>query len=84
MAAKHQAAERRPEARPERRVRRHVFHLWIGLTIVFALLLALGLPFIQSERLAVLAALRIVGLELVLLALALGWLVWFVWGPRRC
>jgi hypothetical protein len=79
MAAKHRTAERPAE----RRTRRRVFRVWVGLTIVFALLLALVLPFIQDERLAFLAGVPVVGLELVLLALALGWLVWFVWRPRR-
>jgi len=79
MAARHHAAE----SRPERRTRRRVFHVWVGLTIVLALLLALVLPFIQDERLAFLAGLPVVGVELVLLALALGWLVWYVWAPRR-
>ncbi len=79
MAARQHPAEKRSE----RRTRRRVFHLWVGLTIVFALLLALVLPFIQDERLAFLTGLPVVGLELVLLALALGWLVWYVWAPRR-
>jgi len=75
MAARHHAAESRPECR----TRRRVFHVWVGLTIVLALLLALVLPFIQDERLAFLAGLPVVGAELVLLALALGWLVWYIW-----
>ena len=62
----------------ERRTRRRVFHLWVGLTIVFALVLALVLPFIQGERFAFLAGVPVVALNLVLLALGLGWLVWYV------
>ena len=70
------------ERRSERRTRRTVFHLWIGLTIVFALVLALVLPFIQGERFAFLAGVPVVGLNLVLLALGLGWLGWYVFAPR--
>jgi hypothetical protein len=65
----------------ERRRRRNVFHLWVGLTIVFALALALVLPFIQGERFAYLSGVPVMGLNLVLLALGLGWLVWYVFGP---
>jgi hypothetical protein len=79
MAAEHQTAERPSE----RRTRRGVFHVWVGLTIAFALLLTLFLPFIQGERLAFLAGVPVVALELMLLALALGWLAWFVWRPKR-
>ena len=61
----------------ERRRRRNVFHLWVGLTIVFALVL----PFIQDERFAYLSGVPVMGLNLVLLALGLGWLVWYVFGP---
>ncbi len=71
------------ESRAERRTRRRVFHLWIGLTVVFAALLALVLPFIQGERLAFLAGVPVVVLNITLLALALGWLAWFVFAPGR-
>jgi uncharacterized membrane protein YhaH (DUF805 family) len=66
----------------ERRTRRSVFHLWIGLTIVLAMILALVLPFIQGERFAYLAGVPVVALNLVLLALGLGWLAWYVFAPR--
>ena len=72
-----------PESRSERRTRRRVFHLWVGLTIVFAALLALTLPFIHGERLAFLAGAPVVALNITLLALALGWLAWFVFAPDR-
>jgi hypothetical protein len=72
-----------PERRSERRTRRRVFRLWVGLTVVFALLLALALPFLRGEPFAYLAGVPVVALDLVLLALALGWLVWFVWRPRH-
>jgi hypothetical protein len=71
------------EPRPERHTRRRVFHLWIGLTVVFAALLALVLPFIQGERLAFLAGVPVVVLNITLLLLALGWLAWVVFAPRR-
>jgi hypothetical protein len=44
-----------PERRSERRTRRRVFRLWVGLTVVFALLLALALPFLRGEPFAYLA-----------------------------
>lgn len=66
-----------------RRTRRRVFHLWVGLTIVFAMVLALVLPFVQNERFAFLTGVPVVVLNLVLLALGLGWLAWFVLGPGQ-
>ncbi len=71
-----------PEQRSERRVRRSMFHLWIGLTIIFALVLALVLPFIRGESFAFLAGVPVIALNLVLLALGLGWLAWYVMAPR--
>jgi hypothetical protein len=43
--------------------------------------LALVLPFIQGKRFAYLSGVPVMGLNLVLLALGLGWLVWYVFGP---
>ena len=65
----------------DRRIRRGVFRFWIGLTIVFALVLALVLPIIQGERFAFLAGVPVIALNLVLLFVALGWLIWYVWAP---
>lgn len=75
--------QRHSESRSERRARRRVFHLWVGLTIIFALVLAFVLPFIQGERFAFLSGIPVVILNLVLLLSALGWLVWYVFGPDK-
>jgi|GEM_PF-1835649 len=61
-----------------RAARRGLFKIWVGVTIVFATALALVLPFIQGERFAFLAGIPVVALNLTLLALALGWLIWHV------
>lgn len=61
-----------------RAARRGLFKIWVGVTIVFATALALVLPFIQGERFAFLAGVPVVALNLTLLALALGWLIWHV------
>lgn len=71
------------ERRRDRRTRRRVFHIWIGIAVCFALVLALVLPFIRGEPYAYLAGVPVVALNLVLLALALGWLVWYVGAPAR-
>jgi len=72
------------DRRTRRAARRGLFKFWVGLTIVFATVLALVLPFIQGERFAFLAGVPVVVLNLVLLAAALGWLIWqvFIAAPK--
>lgn len=73
------------DRRTRRTARRGLFKLWGGLTIAFATALALALPFIQGDRFAFLAGVPVVALNLLLLASALGWLIWhvFVAGPKE-
>lgn len=73
------------DRRTRRLTRRGLFKVWVGITIVFAAALALVLPFIQGEWFAFLAGVPVMVLNLVLLVLALGWLIWhvFLTEPRR-
>lgn len=70
------------ERRYERSTRRGVFHIWVGLAIAFALALGLALPFLQGEPFAFLAGVPVIALNLVLLGLALGWLIWYALLPQ--
>lgn len=74
----------RARAGADGRWRRRVFAVWVSLTIVASLYLAVVGPFAAYFREDLwLVGVVVPPLMILLLSLGLAWLVWIVTGPRR-
>ena len=64
--------------------RRWTFRIWIGITIVLAVYVAVLLTFVRDERIGYfLLGVPVPFVMILLLLIGLGWLVWFVTARRR-
>ena len=65
-------------------LRRWTFRIWVGITIVFAVHVAVLLAFVRDERIGhFLLGIPVPLVMILLLLIGLGWLVWFVTARRR-
>jgi len=64
--------------------RRWTFRIWIGLTVVLAVYIAVTLPFVRDDRVGHLVLGAPIPFAMIaLLAIGLGWLIWLVTSSRR-